>query len=297
MNKFQPHIIPVYPPNNHLIFEEWFAEKWDYDILHGKGKQFTDRELLPFFPTSYWVNNDYANDLVAKKEAQDYIDSLPNDKKYFVICQYDDGCLIDWKGKDVLEFNMSKKIGVELPLLCMPHPYKFSGEKKYIANFIGSRTHPIRNELEQFKGKEGWYISFEPHSIEDYCRIISESWFTLCPRGYGANSFRICEAMQYGSIPVYISDEFIVPFNNDFPNGLRCYLNDDIIKTIETLPDWKIGDWNLESLKWYKEYYSYEGCFNQIIKSLEAEYNLRKQNGTDSNTNGAVEVPDWVHRY
>jgi hypothetical protein len=264
MNKFRPHINPIYPANNILIFEEWFA-------INFNGCD-TDRELLPFFPTSYWVNNNYAQDLVAKKEAQDFIDSLPNDKKYFIICQYDDGCLIDWKGKDVLEFNMSKKVGVELPLLCMPHPYSFSSPKKYLVSFVGSRTHPIRNELEQFKNQEAWYISYEPHNIQDYCRIIHESLFTLCPRGYGANSFRICEALQYNSIPIYISDEFIEPFGVDFNEiGVKVHSSN-----ISGLPRVAGLMERTDINKYYNEYYTYNGCFNHIIKSLEAEFNSRK---------------------
>lgn len=270
MNKFQPHIIPVYPPNNHLIFEEWFAENY-------KGCN-TDRELLPFFPTSYWVNNNYAQDLVAKKEAQDYIDLLPNDKKYFVICQYDDGCLIDWKGKDVLEFNMSKNNDVPLPLICQPHPYGLLGiEKKYKVNFIGSRTHPIRNELEKYKGREGWYISFERHEIEDYCRIISESVYTLCPRGYGANSFRICEALQFNSIPVYISDEIINPFNVPF-EYIGLVLNADNVTMLDIDPhtDVEIHAWQQICKSQYNRYYTYDGCFKNIIRELETEYNQRQ---------------------
>lgn len=263
MSKFQPHILPIYPPNNFKIFEEWFAGNY-------KGCK-TDRVLLPFFPTSYWVNNNYAQDLVAKREAQDYIDSLPNDIKYFVICQYDDGCLIDWKGKDVLEFNMSKKIGVELPLLCMPHPYKFSGEKKYLVNFIGSRTHPIRDELEKYKGREGWYISYERHDIETYCRVISESIFTLCPRGYGSNSFRICEAMQYRSIPVYISDEFIRPFNDRIENWMVVADKNEIGELSERLQLWDNATKGVFGITYYNKYYTYEGCFNEIIKYLENE--------------------------
>lgn len=282
MNKFQPHINPVYPPNNNLIFEEWFFEKWcevlkGY-VLHGNRLP-TDRGLLPFFPTSYWVNNDYANDLVAKKEAQDYIDSLPNDVKYFVICQYDDGCLIDWNGKGVLEFNMSKQNGVMLPLLCMPHPYKFIGSKKWFANFVGSRTHPIRDELENLQGKEGYYISYDRIDIETYCRIMHESMFTLCPRGYGLNSFRCAEAIQYGSIPVMISDEFILPFNIDFEDfGVLIKSEDagivhEILSAIEPEEVIQKQDRLIEI---YQRYYTYEGCFNQIIKSLEAEYINRK---------------------
>lgn len=270
MNKFQPHILPTYPPDNHLIFEEWFAQNF-------KGCN-TDRELLPFFPTSYWVNNNYAQDIVAKKDAQDYIDSLEN-KKYFVICQYDDGCLIDWKGKDVLEFNMSKKVGIEMPLICQPHPYTFSGDKPYIASFVGSRTHPIRNGIERYINKKDWYISYEPHKIEHYCEVLSQSIFAICPRGYGASSFRTCEATQHGAIPVYLSDIFIECFDLDFNSfGVKHPAEDitTLALRLETMPDIDVAT-RLNNLKEvYENYYTYEGALKQIIKSLETEFAQRE---------------------
>ena len=268
MNKFQPHILPVYPPSNFKIFEEWFAENY-------KGCN-TDRELLPIFPTSFHVNNEYG---AKANELQEYCDTLDESKKYFIICQYDDGCLVDFKCKYVLEFNMSKKIGVELPLLCQPHPYRFYSDKKYIASFIGSKTHPIRNELEKFKDKDGWYISFEPHSIEDYCRVLHESVFSICPRGYGANSFRISESLQYGAIPVYLSDEFIIPFNADFlPKSLPGWwilvssiLAGNLPYEINKIPGDAIMALQNAGEVAYNEYYTYQGCMNQIIKILEKE--------------------------
>lgn len=276
MNKFKPHIIPVYPPHNELIFEEWFAENY-------KGCD-TDRELLPVFPTSYWVNNNYAQDAISKQDAQDYIDSLP-DKKYFVICQYDDGCLIDWKGKDVLEFNMSKQNGVMIPLICQPHPYKFKGPKKWLANFVGSATHPIRESAHSLKNKNGYYISFDRHDIESYCRIMHESIFTLCYRGYGINSFRIAESVQYGSIPVYIStgNDFILPSWMDFGSFGVIILEhevdriDEILFSIEPATIVEKQECLAEA---YDKFYTYEANLKHIINYLEREnasHNMREQ--------------------
>lgn len=269
---FRPHIRPVYPPDNHIIFEEWFAE-----VYSGCN---TDRELLPFFPTSYWVNNNYAQDAIAKIDAQDYIDSLTNDKKYFVICQYDDGCLIDWKGKDVLEFNMSKTNGVMIPLLCQPHPYKFNSDKKWFVSFVGSRTHPCRNGIEKYVDKKNWYISYEPHSIENYCRILHESIFVLCPRGYGATSFRCAEGMQYNAIPIYISDEHIIPFGLDV-NEYGILYNSSDISSLATmlamLTDLDIIKKQERVKEVYQDIYTYDGCMNHIITTLETEFNNRQQ--------------------
>lgn len=274
MRNFQPHIVPVYPANNFKIFEEWFAENYG-----GCG---TDRELLPVFFTSYWVNNDYGNDKAARTDLSNFLATLDKSKKWFTIIQYDDGSMIDWRlyGLDVLEFNMSKQNGVMLPLICMPHPYNFTSGRKYLANFIGSRTHPIRDRLANLIGKEDYCVSFEPHPIQDYLRIMNESVFTLCPRGYGANSFRICEAMQYGSIPVYISDEFIIPFggSGNFP-GWWILVNEQNIPNIENvlraIPRESIAALQSVGRDAYEKYYTYRGCMENIIKELELEYHSR----------------------
>src|SRR5690606_25553066 len=122
-----------------------------------------------------------------------FLNGLDVSKKYWTCVQYDDSILNDVSHLNLLQFNMSKKIGVEIPLLCQPHPFKFTGGKKWFANFIGSRTHPIRGNADSLRIKDGYYISFEPHNIEKYCLMLHESMFTLCFRGYGANSFRIAE--------------------------------------------------------------------------------------------------------
>lgn len=263
---FKPHINVDYPKNNNLIFEEWFFQNYN-------GCD-TDRELVPVHFTSFLVNNNYGNDAAAMAALQGLINSLDRDKKYFCICQYDDGVCIDWEGKDVLEFNMSKNVGVPIPLLCQPHPYVFSGEKKYLLNFIGSRTHPIRDSAQQYQGKEGCYISYDQHPIEKYCEIMYQSMFTLCYRGYGANSFRLAEAIQYGSIPVYVSDEFIIPWRLDFSEfGLLVEAKDSnrIVEILEAIPSEEIIRKQDNLKTFYEHYYTYEANLKLIIKYLENE--------------------------
>lgn len=277
MSMFNPHIIPVYPPDNHLIFEEWFAQ--NYPGCN------TDRELLPIFPTSFHVNNGYG---AKAAELQEYCDTFPYDKRYFVICQYDDGCLVDWKGKDVLEFNMSKTNGVMIPLLCQPHPYSFKGPKKWLANFVGSKTHSIRESANELKNKDDYYISFEPHNIETYCRILHESIFTICYRGYGINSFRIAEALQYGSIPVYISDDYVHPYDLNF-NDFGVLLNSRHVKMLDeklsSMPPEEIIKKQDKLQETYNKYFTYESNLQHIINHLETEFDLRQQGRTVAKTN------------
>lgn len=98
--------------------------------------------------------------------------------------------------------------------------------------------------------------------------------FCLCPRGYGANSFRIGESIQYGAIPVYISDEFILPFNINFEDFGVLIKAEDAAKTHEILhsiPYETIYEKQKRLPEIYQRYYTYNGCMNEIIKCLESE--------------------------
>ena len=271
MSKFKELISVAYPPGNKPIFEEWLSE--NYNGCN------TDRELIPVWFTSWWVNHNYGNDLAAKQELQNFIDSLDRNKKYWTCVQYDDSVLIDFKDLDVLRFEMSKPIGIGLPLLCQPHPYKFISEKKWLASFVGSRTHPIRDELEKFKNSPDYFISYERIDIDTYCRILHESIFALCPRGYGSNSFRASEAMQYNVIPVFIGDEFIHPFDlklYDYGVVIHSKHIEFLEEILDKITPQEIEEKQRKCREIYEQYYTYTGCMDKIIKSLDSEYHNRQ---------------------
>lgn len=267
---FKPVINTTYPSQNHIEFERWF---WEY---YQAVK--TDRHWLPINWTAYYVNSNYGNDKIALQALQVFLDDLPRDKKYFTICQYDDGILNNIDGLDILQFHMSKNIGVPLPLICQ-HGERKQEQIKYMASFVGSITHPIRQKMiNALADKEGYYISTKPHSYDEYSRIMAQSMFTLCPRGYGSASFRTTEAIYQGSIPIYISDEFIIPFNIDFDKFGVVVKDKDIDKLDKIILDidpYEIIEKQNRLQDTYDKYYSYEGCMNQIIKHLEKEFKER----------------------
>ena len=113
---FKQIINTVYPYENLIEFERWF----DMNYIDNN----YNRKYLDIYWCSYQVNNNYGNDLEAINKLQIYIDSLPRNEKYFTISQYDNGVGVDFKDLDVLQFNMSKNIGITIPLLCMQHSYK-----------------------------------------------------------------------------------------------------------------------------------------------------------------------------
>ena len=263
-SEFQPHIRVDYPPNNHLIFEEWFERN-----IKGS-EMFTERSYLPVFWTSYYVNHDYGNDRKAKQQLQDFINGLDKSKKYFTILQYDDGILNDISGLDIKVFGMGGgRYDYPLPLITQPHPYSFTNQRDVFCNFMGGLTHQIRKDLLPYAKKAGYLCSTSPMPIETYCMNLARSVFTLAPRGYGVTSFRLMEAVQFGSIPVYISDKFMLPHNEIFDYGVliephQVCVIDKILKHITS------GEiaYKQQRLKEVWDMFTYEGCKKRIYDNI-----------------------------
>jgi hypothetical protein len=263
--KFRPRIKVDYPEGNKPIFEEWFREQ---TRITKSGSA----EYLPMFWTSYFVNNAYGKNLRAKKELQQFIHSLDRTKKYFTIIQYDDGPLVDLPA-NIKVFAMSgPRIDYPLPLICQPHKYNFNIDRDLLCNFVGRLTHPIRKQMvSELSGKAGYFISTNAIPTDQYCRLLASSVFTLCPRGYGQTSFRICEALQYGSIPVYISDEFIIPHNEDFNEyGVLINAKDvsRIPEILSVIPESEIKRKQENGNKIYNEKFSFQGCKDLILSNI-----------------------------
>ncbi len=263
--QFRPHIRVDYPPNNRLIFEEWFYYQW---------KELTyivEREYLPIFWTSYYVNNNYGNDKRKLQELQDFINNLDKSKKYFTIVQYDDGILNDIEWLDIKVFGMGGgDYDYPLPLISQPQPYSFTFERDVFCNFMGALTHQIRKDLLPFAKRANYLCSTSPMDIKLYCANLARSVFTLAPRGYGVTSFRLAEAIQFGSIPVYVSDKFMIPHNIDFDYGVLISQNEIpyIDQILKAIPPAEIKRKQEMLPEIYRELFTYEGCKNLILKHI-----------------------------
>lgn len=254
-----------YPEDNTHEFERWFYDNTQPDEITG-------RTYLPIFWTAYWCNNGYGLKEKSRNNVQRFIDGLPRDKKYFTICQYDDGPMVDFKDLDIVVFGMSGgRIDYPIPLLCQPHGYKFDCKRDIFASFVGGDTHPIRKQLvEQFAGKKDCYVTMKKLPLKEYCNILARSVFALAPRGYGKSSFRMAEAIQFGAIPVYVSDEFVYPYNR-IPPGLATTLEDNVYEFIQRRSEPHVISSFREDLELYKQLYTYEGCKQKILEYANNE--------------------------
>ena len=267
------HLKPLqygrYPPDNSITFERWYLESWN-------GADNRDRIYLPIQWTALYCNNGYGSTPIIHT-IQKFLDTLDRSKKYYTIVQYDDGILNNIDHLDILVCAMSgPRIDFSLPLLCTPHKFNFQPKeikKIYKASFIGNLTHSIRMQMiEQIKDNPDYYISTKDHKLYDYCKIMAQSKYVLCPRGYGQSSFRIQEAIDMGAIPIYISDEFIFPYNMPaFPFGILLKPEDNIddaINYVEKTEQDKLINLCINN---NRKLFTYQGCKQEILMHLKNE--------------------------
>jgi hypothetical protein len=162
-----------------------------------------------------------------------------------------------------------------LPLLCKPHilgtPVR---DKDIFCSFVGRITHPLREQMLAYLPlgvKNRYYTSTYNHNLKDYCDVLARSVFALAPRGYGENSFRISEALQFSAIPVYLSDRFHEGHNVDFSTyGVKIEAKDvrrvDEILSAITPDEIRVKQSKLKHV--YDELYSFEGNKQKILANL-----------------------------
>ena len=270
-----------YPPNNKTIFEEYFYN-WFVE-----NKPLINKTYLPIFWTNYYISKGYATQDMS--EINNFLDSIDKNKDYFTIVQWDDGIVNPFPYSNIYVFGQGGGGGKSseelfngtigdypIPLNCQSNPNIKTQNKDIFASFIGviyGRNNWIREKLhDNLKNKNG-YLFENSISYDAFSNVMSRSIFSLCPRGYGATSFRICEALQHESIPVYISDKPWIPFNdiinfNDYGvliDSKDIEKIDEILKNISEEEIYKKLNLGKQI---YNEYYSFEGCSSKIINKL-----------------------------
>lgn len=277
--KFQRRHPFKYPSDNESCFEEWYYD--NYDFKDG------EREYLPIFWTGYYIRANFAKNRPAMVNLQKYLNTLDRSKKYYSVVQYDNGIQHDLSHLDIKVFSMSGgRTDYPLPLIYEGgHHYAPPFRKTIYANFVGTLTHPLRKiMLEGLSDKQfrvldlpQYLVTTEKHGIYKYRTILAASTFTLCPRGFGPTSFRIQEALQYGSIPVYISDEWVIPHNIPFTDyGVLIDAADAhrVHEILMSIPAEEIKRKQEAIPEIYKKYFTYEGCRERIKEELGAVKSL-----------------------
>jgi hypothetical protein len=273
-------VYPVYPPYHTGYYqEEYFYHRWNED------KKSCDRQYIDIFWTNIYCNGSHVGQRGPNIQ-QELINKLDPNGKYFTICQHDDGPF-EQLPQDTIIFASggNRKYGniIALPSNCskIPITYTELETRPLLASFVGSNTHPIRQKMfdicknneKIFIYLKGWSPVVNENEFNLFTKVTLNSVFTLAPRGYGKSSFRLYEAMQLGSIPVYISDDPYLPWNDELNWNEFCVLIPE--KNIENLID-ILMSYSAEQIEImrnkmkqvWETHFSLEGMYQQIIRRL-----------------------------
>jgi hypothetical protein len=271
----------VYPPHQTSLQLEDQAEQY---FQRNFQRIQTDLIYCPIKWTAYHINGNYGTDEKELRLLQNYVKTLPKNQKYFTIVQYDDGLLVDFPNCVVFSAGGKPDNAIPIPLVSDRHNVTIP-TKKYLASFMGNpKTHPIREMMiECLKNEPDIYIG--SGSVKEFEDVTAQSYFSLCPRGYGKTSFRMYEAMEMCSVPVYISDEHWVPFYNKLDWSKFSLLEMATEFDIKRLPNMmrilvNDGAWNEMAAMAkivYNTCFEYNKLFEVLKGILESDYNNKRK--------------------
>ena len=208
---------------------------------------------------------------------------MPHGTKYFTVVQHDDGPQLKMIG-DVLIFGACTGT-IPLPLIYEDTTKtllnRVKCDTKYLASFIGSKTHNIRIKMcNNLKTQDIYFESQQwtsnvPHNLAElFIEKTLESKFCLAPRGYGRSSFRFFEAMLLDTIPVYFWDDIEwLPYKDilDYSTFSVSIQENDISRTYEILKSISNEKYlsMLTNLKQVRHYFTLEGMSEYIIRKIK----------------------------
>lgn len=265
---------PVYPPYHQGDYlEDYFYNKFV------KENPEVSRDYIAVSWTTLYCDN-------KTSELQPYLNTIPSTGKYFTISQHDDAPAHGLP-PDTLCFsaggNAKGSNIIPIPLVCSKLPIQLveNMPRKLLASFVGSNTHPIRMKMvEACKTSTNivMYIKDRPFTIgnsefETFINATLNSKFALCPRGYGLNSFRLYEAMQLQTIPVIITNDRYLPWEDELNwEEFSVFIDEDQIPYIPEVlagfSDEQVETMRTRLMEVYEEYFSLDGVYTNIIKRV-----------------------------
>ena len=284
--QFRQATSQIYPPfKNGKYMEEYVYEY----LLNNKDNIHSNLVYIPIFWTNLQIHPAFQSmksnyNLLLKS----HLKKMPEGTRYFTVVQHDDGPMLELP-KDTIIFGACTGT-VPLPLIYEDINntlinYKRNENKKYLASFVGTLTHMVRESMALNLGKyldvhlttqpgANWSSNVSESSASKFLNITTASKFCLAPRGYGRSSFRFFEAMLLDCVPVYFwNDIEWLPYKDilDYSKFSISIHEKDIPRTYEILKSISDEKYSsmLEEIKRVRRYFTLEGMSEYIKSYIE----------------------------
>jgi hypothetical protein len=208
---------------------------------------------------------------------------LQTDVVYITVCQNDDG----FPGNNRLFQQIQKEYNivvlssggyghVAIPLLKQTerlanerHHKVPVYQRRHLVSYAGSLQHSPQNmraRMMDIVGNDDDHYYYGRR----WRRIMQDSKFSLCPRGFGRTSYHVMETLQMGLIPIQVYLDNDIPWipyptllkNLTFTTPLRDLPM--LLETLEQMPESTIEAMEEEIAALRPYYFTYEGVLNQI---------------------------------
>jgi len=278
---FLPEMPVQYPP--HQGYSPMIEER-AYSFFKTKQELESDYIYIPIQWTSWHINpgGEYGQNTQPLIDFCNQLTEKHPNEKFFTVVQYDGGTLVPIDNCRIFASSgdFSSPLGKNsvyepIPLLCDPHGGASREVREYKVGYAGRDTHPLRVKMNQVLSHLPQYkfaVNLD-HSRTDIFRdILYNSVFALSPRGFGPASFRMYEAIQMQCVPIYISDEFWLPFTDYIEWDKMCLLiKGDEIETIPEKVDFLLESGEYQTMidygqEMYEKHLTWDGCLNTIAK-------------------------------
>jgi GR25 family glycosyltransferase involved in LPS biosynthesis len=291
-----------YDKKKHPFYNEGlFLEEYFYNFYQKNKNKFDEigYTYLPIFWTdTYLLNSDNNQKIYKLDESLRNFRKINPSEKYFVVCQHDDAPRESLPSNTVL-FCAGGNIKNSIPIPLISEAKienEITYEKDIFCSFVGSITHPCRDKIYEIFSERGdyriitkkWSKEISDKEKNLFINITKRSKYTLCPRGYGPTSWRLYEAMQLGSVPVYIYDEPHLPYKDQIDWEKICvmiHINDiqNIDKILKSIPDHVYNEMITNIQKIYPLYFNLEYMCQYILNNL-----------TSNNTLNNIQINDFI---
>jgi len=279
--EFLPEMPVQYPP--HQGYSPMIEER-AYSFFKTKEELESDYIYIPIQWTSWHINpgGEYGQNTQPLINFCNQLTEKHPDEKFFTVVQYDGGTLVPIDNCRIFASSgdFSSPLGKNsvyepIPLICDPHGGDSKEVREYKVGYVGRDTHPLRVKMNQVLSHLPQYkfaVNLDHSRTEVFRDILYNSVFALSPRGFGPASFRMYEAIQMQCVPIYISDEFWLPFTDYIEWDKMCLLiNGDEIETIPEKVDALLESGDYQNMidygqEMYEKHLTWDGCLNTIAK-------------------------------
>jgi hypothetical protein len=153
--------------------------------------------------------------------------------------------------------------------------------RPYLFSFVGSTaSHTVRRGIMELGRPDALLIETQagpgdPGALtreeyqQRYADSVKQSAFVLCPRGGGASSFRLFEAMMLGRVPVIIADQWVPPKGPDW-ESFSVRIKEADVHTIPDLLQARLseaGQMGAAARAVWLEWFSESVSFHRVVES------------------------------